>query len=139
MNNGHVHVIGAGLAGLAAAVTLAARGRRVTVHEAGDHAGGRCRSYDDAALGCRLDNGNHLLLAGNRNTMAYLDAIGARGALIGPDAPLFPFFDLATERRWILRPNRGRVPWWILDARRRIPETRPADYLEALRLWRAPA
>ena len=51
MTTGHVHVIGAGLAGLAAAVTLAARGARVSVHEAGDHAGGRCRSYDDAALG----------------------------------------------------------------------------------------
>jgi squalene-associated FAD-dependent desaturase len=111
----------------------------VTVHEAGDHAGGRCRSYDDAALGCRLDNGNHLLLAGNRRTMAYLDAIGAGASLVGPDAPLFPFVDLATGRRWVLRPTRGRLPWWIFDAGRRVPDTRPADYLEALRLWRAPA
>jgi squalene-associated FAD-dependent desaturase len=139
MTAGHVHVIGAGLAGLAAAVTLAARGRAVTVHEAGDHAGGRCRSYDDQALGCRLDNGNHLLLAGNRNVMAYLDAIGARASLVGPDAPLFPFVDLATGKRWVLRPNRGRLPWWIFSAARRIPETRPSDYLEALRLLRAPA
>src|SRR5258708_15200735 len=103
MAQGHVHVIGAGLAGLAAAVTLAARGRRVTVHEAGDHAGGRCRSYDDVALGCRLDNGNHLLLAGNRRTMTYLDRIGARASLVGPDAAIFPFVDLATGRRWVLR------------------------------------
>lgn len=139
MTSATVHVIGAGLAGLAAAVTLAGRGRRVSVHEAGDHAGGRCRSYDDAALGCRLDNGNHLLLAGNHNTMAYLDAIGARGTLVGPDAPVFPFVDLETERRWVLRPNRGRMPWWIFSSGRRIPDTRPADYLEALRLLRAPA
>ncbi|MBV8165702.1 MAG: FAD-dependent oxidoreductase, partial [Alphaproteobacteria bacterium] len=139
MTTGHVHVIGAGLAGLAAAVTLAARGARVSVHEAGDHAGGRCRSYDDAALGCRLDNGNHLLLAANRNVMAYLDAIGARESLVGPAVPLFPFVDLATGKRWVLRPNRGRLPWWIFSAGRRIPETRPVDYLEALRLLRAPA
>jgi hydroxysqualene dehydroxylase len=39
-----VHVIGAGLAGLAAAVRLAARGTSVVVHEAAGQAGGRCRS-----------------------------------------------------------------------------------------------
>lgn len=138
MASGQVHVIGAGLAGLAAAVSMAARGRQVTVHEAGDHAGGRCRSYDDAALGCRLDNGNHLLLSGNANVMTYLDAIGARATLIGPDAPIFPFIDLATGKRWVLRPNRGRLPWWIFSSARRIPETTPSDYLEALRLLGAP-
>lgn len=137
MPTGHVHVIGAGLAGLAAAVKLATAGHRVSVHEAGDHAGGRCRSYLDAALGCRLDNGNHLLLAGNRNTMTYLDLIGARTTLVGPGAAIFPFVDLQNDRRWVLRPNRGRLPWWALSRHRRIPETRPADYLEALRLWRA--
>ena len=42
-----VHIIGAGLAGLAAAVRLARRGERVIVHEATGQAGGRCRSYHD--------------------------------------------------------------------------------------------
>jgi squalene-associated FAD-dependent desaturase len=134
---GQVHVIGAGLAGLAAAVKLAANGRGVVVHEAGDHAGGRCRSYFDAALGCRLDNGNHLLLAGNRRTLEYLDLIGARATMVGPDAARFPFVDLGTGERWVLRPNRGRLPWWLLRRDRRIPGTRLADYLEAWRLWRA--
>ena len=62
----HVHVIGAGLAGLSAAMDLVAAGVAVTVHEAGPAAGGRCCSYFDRELGCRLDNGNHLLLSGNR-------------------------------------------------------------------------
>ena len=132
-----VHVIGAGLAGLAAAVKLADAGWRVSLHEAGDHAGGRCRSYFDSALGCRLDNGNHLLLAGNRRTMAYLDLIGARATLVGPRDARFPFVDLASGRRWVMRPNRGRLPWWTLDARRRVPDTHARDYLEAIRLWRA--
>src|SRR5258708_4402169 len=136
---GQVHVIGAGLAGLAAAVKLAATGHRVSLHEAGDHAGGRCRSYFDAALDCGLDNGNHLLLAGNHRTMEYLDLIGARETLVGPPDARFPFVDLASGQRWVLRPNRGRVPWWILSARRRIPDTHAADYLEAWRLWRAGA
>ena len=61
-----VHIIGAGLAGLSAAVKLASRGERVAVHEATAFAGGRCRSYHDAAIGMTIDNGNHLLLSGNR-------------------------------------------------------------------------
>ena len=60
-----VHVVGAGLAGLSAAVTLAAAGVSVVVYESGPAAGGRCRSYFDRELGCRIDNGNHLLLSGN--------------------------------------------------------------------------
>ena len=68
--SGVTHVIGAGLAGLAAAVVLAGAGRQVRLYEAAGHAGGRCRSYFDAELGCRLDNGNHLLLSGNHQAVA---------------------------------------------------------------------
>lgn len=125
------HVVGAGLAGLAAAVELGRAGVRVSLYEAAPHAGGRCRSYLDKELGCRIDNGNHLLLAGNDNAMAYVEAIGARGDLIGPPGPEFPFFDLATGERWTLRPDRLT---WPLDAGRRLPGTRAADYLGALKL-----
>ena len=38
------HVIGGGLAGLAAALSLTQAGRQVTVYEAGPALGGRCRS-----------------------------------------------------------------------------------------------
>src|SRR3954469_1184329 len=110
MTPSHVHVVGAGLAGLAAALSLAERGIRVTLHEAGPAAGGRCRSYFDRELGCRIDNGNHLLLSGNRATFAFLDQIGARNTLAGPGRPVFPFIDLATGERWAIRPNAGRFP-----------------------------
>ena len=135
----HVHVVGAGLAGLAAALSLVARGVGVTVHEAGPQAGGRCRSYFDKALGCRLDNGNHLLLSGNQATFAFLDQIGARGTMTGPSAPVFPFMDLASGERWTLRPNAGRVPWWLLVPSRRVPGMRLRDALGALGLHRAGA
>ena len=65
-------VIGAGLAGLSAAVRLTQSGWSVTVFEAAGQAGGRCRSYHDSALDRRIDNGNHLLLSGNRSAMAFL-------------------------------------------------------------------
>ena len=131
---GTAHVVGAGLAGLAAAVELAAAGRRVRLYEAGRHAGGRCRSYLDAELGCRIDNGNHLLLAGNSAALRYLGRIGAIDTLYGPQEAVFPFVDLRTGERWTLRPNRGPFPWWILSARRRVPQSRATDYLDALAL-----
>ena len=129
-----VHVVGAGLAGLAAALRLAEAGRAVVLHEGSGHAGGRCRSYLDATLGCRIDNGNHLLIAGNTAAMSYLDAVGARDTLIGPGEPAFPFLDLATGERWVLRPNSGRIPWWVWTPSRRVPGTFTGQYLRALRL-----
>jgi len=134
-----VHVVGAGMAGLAAAVRLADEGAAVTLHEAAPHAGGRCRSYVDATLGCRVDNGNHLLLRGNGAAMAYVAAIGAGATLSGPDEAAFPFLDRATGERWVLRPGRGRVPWWLLDKTRRVPDTKLGDYLDAVGLARASA
>jgi hydroxysqualene dehydroxylase len=134
---GRTHVIGAGLAGLAAAVALATAGREVRLYEASAHAGGRCRSYFDAELGCRIDNGNHLLLAGNRYALRYLDRIGGLGTIIGPSDAAFPFVDAVTRRRWVLRPNRGRLPWWIFGRTRRVPDTSPLDYIAPTVLRRA--
>ena len=81
-----------------------------------------------------IDNGNHLLVSGNRSALAYLDAIGASDGLIGPADASFPFLDLATGERWVVRPNRGRVPFWILLPSRRVPGTRLRAYLAAWRL-----
>ena len=88
--NGTVHIIGAGLAGLSAALKLTQRGRSVVVHEATAFAGGRCRSYHDAAVGMTIDNGNHLLLSGNHAALAYLRDIGAADRLVGPAMPNSP-------------------------------------------------
>jgi hydroxysqualene dehydroxylase len=131
---GTLHVVGAGLAGLAAAVATARAGRRVVLYESGRHAGGRCRSYRDAELGVRIDNGNHLLLSGNRSALAYLDLIGARGTFEAPGEAAIPFVDLASGEHWTLRPNRGRLPWWVMRPARRVPGSRARDYLAALRL-----
>ncbi|MCE4226556.1 NAD(P)-binding protein [Methylobacterium sp. C25] len=135
---GTVHVVGAGLAGLAAAVGLAEGGRRVVLHEAAKHAGGRCRSYFDPSLGLTIDNGNHLLLSGNRSALAFLKTIGApANALQGPDEATFDFADLRNGERWTLRPNAGRLPWWVLASSRRVPGSRPRDYLAPLTLMLA--
>jgi len=129
------HIIGAGLAGLSTAVRLAASGRfQVRVHEAAGQAGGRCRSFRDDALGAVIDNGNHLLLSGNRSAMSYLAEIGAAHTLYAAPEAAFPFVDLASGASWTVRPNRGLIPWWIFAPARRVPETSALDYLAALRL-----
>ena len=131
----HVHIIGAGLAGLSAAVALTRAGRTVTLYEAGPAAGGRCRSYFDRALGARIDNGNHLLLSGNDDAMDFLRVIGAADTMRGPGAACFPFFDRSTGEHWTVAPGRSRIPWWVLT--RRVPGTRLASYLALWRLRRA--
>jgi squalene-associated FAD-dependent desaturase len=133
----HIHVVGAGLAGLSAAVRLASRGLAVTVHEATNQAGGRCRSYYDSALGMEIDNGNHLVLSGNKAALSYLDIIGARAGLAAPPSASFPFIDLATGERWTIRANDGFIPWWILMPSRRVPGARLSEYFALVKLLRA--
>jgi hydroxysqualene dehydroxylase len=132
------HVVGAGLAGLAAALSLAEAGVGVVLHEAAPQAGGRCRSYFDAALGCRVDNGNHLLLSGNRAAMRYVREIGARATLTGPRAAIFPFLDRKTGERWVLRPNLGKLPLWLLAPGRRVKGVGLFDYFPARHLHETP-
>ncbi|MEE8271239.1 MAG: hydroxysqualene dehydroxylase HpnE [Alphaproteobacteria bacterium] len=129
---GRVHVVGAGLAGLACAVRLVGAGRAVTLYEAAGQAGGRCRSYFDDVIGHTIDNGNHLMLSANAATLSYLDEIGAGDSLTGPPGAEFPFVDLRSGTRWTLRPNRGPLPWWIFAPSRRVPDTGPWDYVASL-------
>ena len=131
---GHVHVIGAGLAGLSAALRLAEHGVAVTLHEATALAGGRCRSFHDAKLDCIIDNGNHLLMSSNHAALRFVRAIGAQDRLAGPPGANFPFIDRTTGERWTLSLNKGPLPFWLFDARRRVPNTRLRDYLSGLRL-----
>jgi squalene-associated FAD-dependent desaturase len=122
------YVIGAGVSGLAAATRLAAEGASVTLFEAAGQAGGRCRSYFDSTFDGVIDNGNHLVLSGNRAINAYLARIGASANLTGPVRALFDFVDLKSGARWTLKPNDGPLPWWVGSAARRVPGTSPRDY-----------
>lgn len=129
MTSGKVYVVGAGLSGLSAAVALIGKGIAVEVIEAAGFAGGRCRSYHDASLSQVIDNGNHLILSGNTAVHQYLRAIGSEKNFIEPANTEFAFADFASGVRWALKPNRGRVPWWIFSDSRRVPGTTAADYI----------
>jgi hydroxysqualene dehydroxylase len=123
------HIIGAGISGLSAGVRLANAGYLVHVHEATQQVGGRCRSYFDAATNLTIDNGNHLLLSANHHALSYARSIGSEAGLVGPAQAQFAFVDISTGQRWLLDLGDSRLPLWVLDESRRVPDTRLADYL----------
>ena len=89
-----IAVIGAGWAGLAAAVAACEAGQAVTLFEMAGHAGGRARSVEagakapgsgsgnrlqamgDAPGGYRLDNGQHILIGAYQDTLALMRRVG---------------------------------------------------------------
>lgn len=133
-DTGTVHIIGAGLAGLAAAVRLAGSRRTIAIHEASMQPGGRCRSYYDQTTRMLIDNGTHLVLSGNHAALSFAKMIGSAGGLQGSAEAEFPFVDLISKARWSLRFGDGRFPWWVFDKGRRVPQTSAADYLRLARL-----
>ena len=68
-------IIGAGYAGLAAAVELTTAGRRVEVFEASRVLGGRARVAP--AAGFSVDNGQHILIGAYSETLRLMRAVGA--------------------------------------------------------------
>lgn len=79
-------VVGAGWAGLAAAVRLTEAGWRVTLFEMAPRAGGRARGID--AAGPVLDNGQHILIGAYRDTLALMRQVGVDPALVLHRMPL---------------------------------------------------
>ena len=140
-----VHIIGAGVAGLAAAISAVRQGHQVRLYEAAPQAGGRCRSLDDPTLGRRIDNGSHVLLGANPQALDYVVQIGARHTLIELGAGGYPFVDLETGDAWTFQPGR-RVPGigharhlralrLLLPAGRQTVATLMGDDLLMRRLW----
>jgi len=69
-----VAVVGAGYAGLAAAVTLAGRGAQVTVFESGPVPGGRARRI--TSQGQTMDNGQHILVGAYATLFSLMRIVG---------------------------------------------------------------
>jgi squalene-associated FAD-dependent desaturase len=69
-----VAILGAGYAGMAAAVTLAQRGIAVTVFESGPVPGGRARRV--TSQGRELDNGQHIFVGAYTHLFGLMRAVG---------------------------------------------------------------
>ena len=69
-------IVGAGWAGLAAAVTATQAGWHVKLYEAANTAGGRARSLHEGFCNKPLDNGQHVLIGAYRNTLSLMETVG---------------------------------------------------------------
>ena len=91
-------MIGAGVAGLAAASALAEAGRRVVVLEARGELGGRATAFRDRETGELVDNGQHVLFGCYHETFRFLRRIGAEANLRVQPALEVPYLDLDARR-----------------------------------------
>ncbi len=129
-----VIVIGAGVAGLRAAVQLAARGARVTVLESKAVLGGRATAFNDPQTGERVDNGQHVMLGCYHETFAFLRQIGTEDRVRVQPGLEVDFVDRAGERSRLSLPGlppplnflAGLLDWTALGWRDRVAALRLA-------------
>lgn len=131
----HVVVIGAGFAGLSAAVALADAGCRVTVFERAPRGGGRASVFVDRVSGERIDNGQHVLFGCYRETYEFLHRIGSADR-----APLQASLSLAMTRPdgtlHTLNCPAITPPWHLIAGVMRWGALSVGDRLSALRMGR---
>ncbi len=141
MISSDVIVIGAGVAGLRAAVQLAGRGARVTVLEARAVLGGRATAFDDPATAERVDNGQHVMLGCYRETFAFLRQIGTEDRVRVQPGLEVDFVDrqgVPSRLRLPALPApmnllAGLVDWEALDWRDRLAAVRLAGPIRIAR------
>lgn len=75
-------VVGGGLAGLSAAVFLAASGIKVELLEASTRLGGRTYSFKDKSTSDIIDNGQHILMGCYKDTLDFIRLIEAENNFI---------------------------------------------------------
>ncbi|MBL8643070.1 MAG: FAD-dependent oxidoreductase [Rhodospirillaceae bacterium] len=125
----NVHIVGGGVAGLAAALGCMEAGLHVTLYEAAPELGGRARSYESAVLGCAIDNGAHAVLRNNESVMRYLALCGGADELTPHGADGLHFHDVRARTDWRLR-----LPHGLVMASHRPPGVSAFDLLAGARL-----
>ena len=129
-----VVVVGAGVAGLRAAVQLAAHGARVTVLESKAVLGGRATAFNDPQTGERVDNGQHVMLGCYHETFAFLRQIGTEDRMRVQPSLEVDFVDRAGQQSRLRLPAlpppmnfvAGLLDWSALGWRDRLAALRLA-------------
>lgn len=128
-----VVVVGAGFAGLSAAVALSRRGVRVLVLEARSRLGGRATAFADSATGELVDNGQHVLLGCYVETFAFLREIGAIDHVRLQPQLTVTMIDRAGQRSRLVCPPLP-APWNLVAGILEWDALTWADRLSALRM-----
>ena len=127
-----VVVIGGGFAGLSAGALLAERGVRVLVLEARGRLGGRATAFKDRETGEIVDNGQHVMFGCYRETLAFLERIGARQNVRTQNSLEIPFIGRDRDRTLLKCPGwpaplhllGGILTWSALPLRDRLSALR---------------
>jgi squalene synthase HpnD len=94
-----IAVLGAGFAGISAALELARQGHQVEVLERKPYVGGRAHSFREAQTGAMLDNGQHIFMGCYHACNRLFDMLGVGGRLEKQGAMEVPY----------LQPGGGRI------------------------------
>ncbi len=127
--SGSVAIVGGGWAGMAAAVTLAAAGRPVTVFEAGKVLGGRARRVEFEERS--VDNGQHILLGAYAQTLALLRTVHGERA----ERELFDRRRLHLEQPGVFRLKTPPLPAPVAPRGRAAQRARAAAAAIAWPRW----
>ncbi|MFQ3671903.1 MAG: hydroxysqualene dehydroxylase HpnE, partial [Verrucomicrobiia bacterium] len=122
----HIVVLGAGYAGVAAAVALSRAGHRVELLEAKAYSGGRAHSFRDAKTGLTLDNGQHIFMGCYTACLELFDQLGVLPKLdcqLGMEVP----YRSAARGATSLKVGRGPAPLHLIQALWRFKELSSAD------------
>ncbi|HZH09361.1 MAG TPA: FAD-dependent oxidoreductase [Microvirga sp.] len=129
MTTGRTHIVGAGIAGLSAALAVTREEEEAVLYEALPWPGGRCRTLHPSE-GFSHDNGTHVLFTANRRALKLLKAVSARERWVEPERKGLPVYDLHTGAMRRI----GLSPWSWLRPSRRPRDLGLADLTRILRL-----
>lgn len=91
-------IIGAGVAGITAAVELAKAKKRVLILESKSYIGGRARSFTDTTTGETIDNGQHVLMGCYTSLLSVLKELRTEQLLIKQSTLTVNFIDSNGQR-----------------------------------------
>lgn len=129
-------IVGAGVAGLTAAVRLAEQGRRVLVLEARPRLGGRATSFHDRASGALVDNGQHVMFGCYHETLDLLRTVGAEDRVRVQPSLDVPFVDILGRKTRLNCPDLP-APLHLFGGLLNWEAMRWRDRWAAARVWRA--
>ncbi|HVH27064.1 MAG TPA: hydroxysqualene dehydroxylase HpnE [Vicinamibacterales bacterium] len=134
-------VIGAGFAGLSAAVRMTHRGARVLVLEARSRLGGRATAFPDRETGELVDNGQHVLLGCYSSTFEFLRDVHALDRVRAQPQLAVTMIDRSGRRSRLTCPAlpspfhliAGVLEWDALDWRDKVAALRMSKPIDLAR------